>query len=64
MERDRKKVMDAASSSDYPALKRCIVRPPKFHLVDEACSKWFSQQRSKGAPVSGVLLHEKAIVFR
>lgn len=64
--KERKKIMDAAASSDYPALsfkKHCIVRPPKFHLVDEACWKWFSQQRSKGAPVSGVLLQEKARSF-
>ena len=34
--------------------------PSKFDLVDESCWKWFCQQWSKGAPVSGVLLQEKA----
>ena len=43
--------------------KRCIVRHAKFDLVDKACWKWFCQQRSKGAPVSGVLLQEKACSF-
>ncbi len=64
--KDRAKLSAAASSSESPAYsykKRCIVRPPKFQLVDEACWKWFSQQRSKGAPVSGVLLQEKARQF-
>ena len=45
------------------AKKRCVVREPKFDLIDSACWKWFRQQRAKGAPVSGVLLQEKARVF-
>lgn len=64
--KDREKLSAATSSSESPAFyskKRCIVRPPKFQLVDEACWKWFCQQRSKGAPVSGVLLQEKAKSF-
>ena len=64
--KDRKKISYAISSSDSPSFaskKRCIIRNPKFHLVDEACWKWFCQQRSKGAPVSGVLLQEKARSF-
>ncbi len=62
----RQKIQDAITSSESPAFsnkKRCIIRPPKFDLVDEACWRWFSQQRSKGAPVSGVLLQEKARSF-
>ena len=43
--------------------KRCIVRDAKYDLVDDACWKWFSQQRSKGAPVSGPLMQEKALSF-
>ena len=64
--KDRVKLFTATSSSESPTFyckKRCIVRPPKFQLVDEACWKWFCQQRSKGAPVSGVLLQEKARSF-
>ncbi len=64
--KDRAKLSAAASSSESPAYsykKHCIVCPPKFQLVDEACWKWFSQQRSKGAPISGVLLQEKARQF-
>ena len=64
--KDRRKLSDAISSSELPAFaykKRCIFRPPKFQLVDEACWKWFCQQWSKGAPVSGVLVQEKAKSF-
>ena len=43
--------------------KRFIVRDAKYDLVDDACWKWFSQQRSKGAPVSGPLMQEKALSF-
>ena len=64
--KDRKKIADAIASSESPSFsnkKRCIIRHRKFDLVDEACWKWFCQQRSKGAPVSGVLLQEKARSF-
>ena len=57
--KDRKK----SDSTSFVNKKRCIIRNPKFHLVDEASWKWFCQQRSKGAPVSGVLLQEKARSF-
>ena len=60
--KDRHKIHEAIASSESPALsnkKRCAIRSPKFDLVDEAC--WICQQRSKGAPVSGVLLQEKAV---
>ena len=45
--KDHRKLSDAISSSEPPAFsykKRCIVRPPKFQLVDESCWKWFCQQ--------------------
>ncbi len=64
--KDRQKIINAISSSESPAFsnkKRCIIRPPRFELVDEACWRWFCQQRSKGAPVSGVLIQEKARSF-
>jgi hypothetical protein len=63
--KDRHKIQDCVSSSESLtfAKKRCIVREPKFDLVDVACWQWFCQQRAKGAPVSGVLLQEKARVF-
>ena len=61
----RQKLDDCISSSEslVYAKKRCVVHEPKFNLVDSACWKWFCQQRAKGAPVSGVLLQEKARVF-
>ena len=66
--KDRNKIIDALASSVLPTLekkKRCIVRLPNFDLVDESCWTWFCQQRSKGAPVSGVLLQEKnQVIFR
>jgi len=63
--KDRQKIQDCVSSSDSPVLakKRCIIRDPKYELVDSACWQWFCQQRSRGAPVTGVLLQEKARSF-
>lgn len=63
--KDRQKILDfvSASESCSYAKKRCIIREAKYDLVDEACWKWFSQQRSKGAAVSGPLLMEKALFF-
>ena len=63
--KDRQKFQDCVSSSESLtfAKKQCIVREPKFDLVDVACWQWFCQQRAKGAPVSGVFLQEKARVF-
>ena len=57
----RQKINDCISSSEslMYAKKRCVVREPKFDLIDSACWKWFCQQRAKGATVSGVLLQEK-----
>ena len=51
------------STSDCPtfAKKRCIVREAKFEELEKACYTWSMQQRSKGAPVSGPLLKEKAL---
>ena len=59
------KIEDCVSSSESLtfAKKHCIVREPKYELIDSACWQWFCQQRAKGAPVSGVLLQEKARVF-
>ena len=61
----RQKLEDCISSSKslLYAKKHCIVREPKYNLVDSACWKWFSQPCAKGAPVSGVILKEKARVF-
>ena len=64
--KDHKRTADSIAFSESPAFtnKKCyIIRHPKFHLVDEACWMWFCQQRSKGAPVSGALLQEKARSF-
>ena len=53
----RQKIQDAVSSSEslVYAKKRCIVREPKFDLVDDACwenSLTIVEQHAKGAPVS------------
>ena len=48
--RDREKKTDFVASSESPAFtnnKRCVIRHPKFDLVDEACWKWFCQQCSR-----------------
>ena len=64
--KNRKKITDSIASSESPAFaneKHCIVGNPKFLLLNEACWKWFRQQHSKDARVSGVLLQEKARSF-
>ena len=61
--KDRDKIEAHVSASGNPsfAKKRCIVRDPQFDNLDQACYLWFQQQRSKGAPVSGPVLQEKAL---
>ena len=61
--KQREKIECQVSSSDCLALakKRCIVRKGQLDKLDKACFTWFMQQRSKGAPVSGPLLQEKAL---
>ena len=59
--KDRKKISESPAFANK---KHCIIHHPKFHLVDsKACWKWFCLQHFKGAPVSGVLLQEKAHSF-
>ena len=62
--KDHQKIEDCISSSESLTFtkKRCIVREPKYELIDSAHWQWFCQQRTKGAPVSGVLFQEKAHV--
>ncbi len=59
----REKIQLHVSSSDNPSLakKRCIIREAQFEDLEKACYLWFIQQRSKGAPVSGPLVQEKAL---
>ena len=59
----REKIERHDSASDNPsfAKMRCIVKEANFEKLDKAVYTWFIQQRSKGAPVSGPLLQEKAL---
>ncbi len=41
--------------------RRCIIRDTNYEKLYQACHVWFLQQRSKGAPVSGLVLREKAM---
>ena len=63
--KQREKIKCHVSSSDCPALakKRCIIREGQFEKLDKARFTWYMQQHSKGAPVSGPLLQEKALQF-
>ena len=64
--KNRRKRVDSIAPNESPVFaskKHCIVYHPKFRLVDETCWKWLCQQHSKGAPVFGVLLQEKAHSF-
>ena len=58
--KDRDKIEKHVTATTL-AKKRCIVRDANFDKIDQACYLWFLQQRSKGAPVSGPLLKEKAL---
>ena len=63
--KDREKIEGHDSASECPSLmkKRRIVREANFEKNDQACHLWFLQQRSKGAPISGPLLREKALLL-
>jgi len=60
--RERDKIEAHVSASENPlfAKKHCIMRDPHFEKLDEACYLWFQKQGSKGSPISGPLLQEKA----
>ena len=61
---DRVKIKEYVSSAEAPesfAKKRHIMRRAHFGKLDEAVHMWFVQECSRGAPVSGPLLQEKAI---
>ncbi|GCC28203.1 hypothetical protein chiPu_0006631 [Chiloscyllium punctatum] len=45
------------------ALKRKSMKPAKDEQLDQAVFLWFSQQREKGIPVSGLKILEKAASF-
>ena len=59
--KDRDKIEAHVSASGNPvfAKKRCIVREPQFDKLNQGMLCMVSQQRSKGAPMSGPVLQEK-----
>ena len=61
--KDREKIEKHMTTGYCPSLakKRCIVRNVNFEKLDQACHVWCLQHRSKGAPLSGPLLREKAL---
>ena len=59
----RDKIKDHVFAAEAPeeyAKKWRIIRDPHFSQLDRSCYVWFTQQRSRGAPLSGPLLQEKA----
>ncbi|XP_067387794.1 jerky protein homolog-like [Emydura macquarii macquarii] len=51
----------AKEAEDSGAVKsRCIVRKAAADDFDKAMHLWFAQERSKGTPISGVMVTEKA----
>ena len=45
-----------------PMLRRdALLKEANFEKLDEVAYMWFIQQESKGAPVSGPVLQEKAL---
>ena len=59
----RDKIERHVSASDNPsfAKKRCIVKEANLRSWTKQFYTWFIQQRSKGAPVPGPLLQQKAL---
>lgn len=62
---DREKIEKFVSASERFsfAKRRRIVREALLTKVDQGMPWWFMQQRSKGAPISGPILQEKALQF-
>ena len=62
IKRGREKIMKFASESTDPSClkKRCIVRKANDESLDQAMHLWFTRERHKGTPISGVLVMEKA----
>ena len=58
----RDKIKDHVFAAEAPEeyAKWRIIRDPHFSQLDRSRYVWFTQQRSRGAPVSGPLLQEKA----
>lgn len=56
----------AKEAKDNGTVKsRCIVRKAADDAFDKAMHLWFAQERSKGTPISGVMVTEKAkILYR
>lgn len=46
------------------SLNRKNVKKSEFEKTGESLFMWFTQQRQKGAPISGPILQEKALFFR
>ncbi len=59
----REKIESYVSASECPSLakRQCIIRDTNYEKLYQACHVWFLQQRSKGAPVLGLVLREKAM---
>lgn len=49
----------ATALEDRKTMKKC-----EYEKVSEALYLWFTQHRDKGVPISGPILHQKALKFR
>lgn len=50
--------------NETPGEKRKSMRTSDYEKTSKALFLWFTQQRSKGTPISGPILQEKAVFFR
>ncbi|XP_071035279.1 jerky protein homolog-like [Parasteatoda tepidariorum] len=50
--------------NETPGEKRKFMRTSDYEKTSKALFLWFTQQRSKGTPISGPILQEKAVFFR
>ena len=62
IKKSREKIMKFATEAldESSIKKRCIVRRADDDSFDKAMHLWFTQERYKGTPISGVLVMEKA----
>ena len=62
IKKSREKIMKFATEAldECSIKKRCIVRRADDDSCDNAMDLWFTQERNKGTPISGVLVMEKA----
>lgn len=61
--RNRHKIEQWCSKQVDSETNRKSMKKSEFEKIGEALFLWFTQQRSKGVPLTGPILQEKAMLF-